>query len=171
MLRPEDIPAILFPERLSLLAFISSVTRDYHLAEDVFQEVCAKAVARAGEFDSSAHLVHWARLTGKNRAIDIMRARDGRMECLSDNLLSTLAAEWPAQASSGPLMDALSHCMDQVTPYNRELLRMRYFEKRSSSEVAMALGRKIETVYQALARLHKSLGDCVRARMGQEPIR
>ena len=107
MLRPEDIPAILFPERLSLLAFISSVTRDYHLAEDVFQEVCAKAVARAGEFDSSAHLVHWARLTGKNRAIDIMRARDGRMECLSDNLLSTLAAEWPAQASLGPLMDLM----------------------------------------------------------------
>jgi hypothetical protein len=26
------------------------------------------------------------------------------------------------------------------------------------------MGRKIETVYQALARLHKTLGDCIRAR-------
>jgi RNA polymerase sigma-70 factor (ECF subfamily) len=169
MLRAEDIPAILLPERLSLVAFLSSVTRDFHLAEDVFQEVCVKAVARAGEFESAAHLIQWARLTGKNRAIDILRTREGRMECLSDDLLCTLATEWPSHASSGPLMDALSHCLDQVTPYNRELLRMRYFERRSSSEVAMALGRKIETVYQALARLHKTLGDCVRARVGQEP--
>lgn len=169
MLRAEDIPAILLPERLSLVAYLSSVTRDFHLAEDVFQEVCVKAVARAGEFESAAHLIQWARLTGKNRAIDILRTRDGRMECLSDDLLCTLATEWPSHASSGPLLDALSHCLDQVTPYNRELLRMRYFERRSSSEVAMALGRKIETVYQALARLHKALGDCVRARVGREP--
>jgi hypothetical protein len=27
------------------------------------------------------------------------------------------------------------------------------------------MGRKIETVYQALARLHKNLGDCIRTRL------
>jgi hypothetical protein len=30
------------------------------------------------------------------------------------------------------------------------------------------MGRKIETVYQALARLHKTLGDCVRSRIQNE---
>jgi hypothetical protein len=31
--------------------------------------------------------------------------------------------------------------------------------------VATIMGRKIETVYQALARLHKTLGDCIRNRL------
>jgi hypothetical protein len=35
--------------------------------------------------------------------------------------------------------------------------------------VAAIMGRKIETVYQALARLHKALGDCIRARLQTEP--
>lgn len=169
MSRAEDIAAILLPERLSLVAFYAAVTRDFHLAEDVFQEVCVKAVARASEFESALHLIQWARLTGKNRAIDILRTRDGRHESLSDELLSRLATEWPDQATAPNLLEALSRCLGQVNANNRELLRMRYFEKRSSSEVATILGRKVEAVYQALARLHKNLGNCVRSRIGQEP--
>jgi hypothetical protein len=32
------------------------------------------------------------------------------------------------------------------------------------------MGRKIETVYQALARLHKTLGECVRTRLQNTAI-
>lgn len=170
MLCAEEITAVLLAERMPLTAFIAIVTRDFHLAEDVFQEICVKAVSRMADFDSSTHLIHWARLTGKNRAIDILRARNGRYEGLSDELLATLATEWPDKSTVAPLQEALRHCIEQVTANNRTLLRMRYFEKRSCHEIAAALGRKIETLYQALARLHKALGDCVRNQMRQETI-
>ena len=81
---PEDITATLLTERLPLTAFFASVTRDFHLAEDVFQEVCVKAVARAESFETTAHLMNWARLTGKNRANDILQSLDGRYGRLSD---------------------------------------------------------------------------------------
>ena len=167
MLPAERIAAILLAERLPLTAFISGVTRDFHLAEDVFQEICVKAIARANEFESPEHVIHWARLSGKNRAIDILRTRDGRYEGLSDELLSKLAADWPDRAS-GPLQESLTRCIDRLTPNNRELLRLRYFETRSCVDVAEILGRKVESVYQALARIHKTLGDCVRSHLGQE---
>jgi RNA polymerase sigma-70 factor, ECF subfamily len=48
MLTPESLTAILLAERLPLTAFFASVTRDFHLAEDVFQEVCVKAVGAGG---------------------------------------------------------------------------------------------------------------------------
>jgi RNA polymerase sigma-70 factor (ECF subfamily) len=153
---PEDITATLLSERLPLTAFFASVTRDFHLAEDVFQEVCVKAVARAETFETTAHLMNWARLAGKNRAIDILRARDGRYVGLSDEMLALLAHEWPDESKA----DAT-----QITPNNRELLRLRYFERRNCTDVATIMGRKIETVYQALARLHKTLGDCIRTRL------
>lgn len=168
MLRPDEIAAVLLAERLPLTAFVASVTRDFHLAEDIFQEVSVKAVATAAEFESYQHLLHWARLAGKNRAIDFLRARDGRYEGLSEEVLETLATEWPGKADVLPMRGALSDCIEQVTPRNRELLRLRYFERRSCEEVASIQGRKIETVYQALSRLHKALGECIRTRLQQE---
>lgn len=168
MLPPETITATLLAERLPLTAFFASVTRDFHLAEDVFQEVCVKAVARAETFESVVHLMNWARLAGKNRAIDILRARDGRYVGLSDEILALLADEWPEQSRVDVMQETLGQCIEQITPNNRELLRLRYFEHRNCAEVAAILGRKIETVYQALARLHKALGDCIRARLQTE---
>lgn len=154
--------------RHRLLAFVLGLVRDPHLAEDVFQEVCAKAVARAGEFESVAHVVSWARVAGRNRAIDILRTRDGRHVGLSEELLAVLAEEWPRRAEVDAMHDALEHCLEELTPNNRELLRLRYFEQRPCAEVAEQMGRKLETVYQALARLHRALGDCVRGRLKDE---
>lgn len=168
MLAPEIIAATLLAERMPLTAFIASVTRDFHLAEDVFQEVCVKAVARAAEFESAAHVVNWARIAGKNRAIDVLRARDGKYIGLSEEMLALLAQEWPDKSRAEAQQEALAHCIERVTANNRELLRLRYFERRACDEVAAMMGRKLETIYQALARLHKTLGDCVRARLQQE---
>jgi RNA polymerase sigma-70 factor (ECF subfamily) len=165
MLLPETTTATLLAERMPITAFFASVTRDFHLAEDVFQEVCVKAVARVESFESAAHLMNWARLTGKNRSIDILRARDGRYVGLSDEMLALLAEDWPDQTQADAMQEALDHCITQVTPNNREMLRLRYFERRNCTDVAAIMGRKIETVYQALARLHKTLGDCIRIRL------
>lgn len=165
MLPGDHIAAILLSERLALTAFVASVTRDFHLAEDIFQEVCVKAIGHTTGFESTSHLINWARLTGRNRAIDILRARDGRYDNLSDELLQTLASEWPDHTAADATHSALSRCLEELTPNNRELLRLRYFERRSGAEVAAHLGRKLESVYQALARIHKALGDCVRRRV------
>ena len=165
---PEGISATLRAERMPLTAFFASVTRDFHLAEDVFQDVCVKAVARAHAFETAAHLMNWARLTGKNRAIDIRRTRDGRDVGLSDEMLALLAEEWPDSSSARLMQDALEQCIGQVKPNNSEMLRLRYFERRNCRDVAAIMGRKIETVCQALARLHKALGLCIRARLQSE---
>jgi RNA polymerase sigma-70 factor (ECF subfamily) len=168
MLTAESVTATLLTERLPLTAFFASVTRDFHLAEDVFQEICVKAVGKAADFETTAHLMNWARLAGKNRAIDILRARDGHHVGLSDEMLAQLAAEWPATSKTDAMQRALDHCITQITPNNRELLRLRYLEWRNCTDVAAIMGRKIETVYQALARLHKTLGDCIRSRLQTE---
>lgn len=168
MLVAEEIAAVLFSQRLPLTAYIATVTRDFHVSEDIFQEVCVKAVSRENEFETAEHLIHWARVVGKNRAIDVLRARHGHYSGLSDSLLATLADEWPRKAQADGLAEALSACLERLTANNRELLRLRYFERRSCPDVAALMGRKLETIYQALARVHKSLGDCMRARLQHE---
>mgnify|MGYP000007444860 CR=1 FL=1 len=125
-------------------------------------------MGRAAEFETEAHVVNWARLAGKNRAIDVLRARDGRYVGLSDEMLEVLAQEWPPPSHADAMQESLGRCLEQITPNNRELLRLRYFERRNCTDVAAIMGRKIETVYQALARLHKTLGDCMRLQIQNE---
>lgn len=171
MLPPGDITATLLRERLALTAYIATVARDFHLAEDIFQDVCVKAVSRTEPFESPAHLMNWARVSGRHRAIDVLRTRDGKVVGLSEEMLAALEPVWPeGEAAQGSAtLEALRKCLDRLTPNNREIVRLRYFEGRGGAEVAQALGRKLETVYQALARIHKTLGDCVKQRLASEP--
>jgi len=167
MLKSEEIAARLLNERLALTAFIATVTRNHHLAEDVFQDVCVKAIGYKDGFESVAHLMNWTRLTGRNRAIDVLRVRDGTYQGLSIEVLNALSESWPDCQTMrvAERQQSLQDCLQTLTPYSREILRLRYFEGRSGSDVAQALGRKLETLYQALARIHKTLGQCIRQRL------
>ena len=44
---------------------------------------------------------------GVTRAIDILRARDGRYVGLSDEMLALLAEEWPDQTMTDAMQEAL----------------------------------------------------------------
>jgi RNA polymerase sigma-70 factor (ECF subfamily) len=167
MLPPEQITATLLRERLALTAYIATVTRDFHLAEDIFQDVCVKAIGKGADFESNQHLINWARVAGRNRAINTLRARDGKVVGLSEEMLAALEPVWPeGEAAQGSAsIEALNHCLSRLTPNNREIVRLRYFEARPCQQVADALGRKLETIYQALARIHRTLADCVTQRL------
>lgn len=167
MLTQEQVTGLLLGERLSLTAFIATVVRNYHLAEDLYQETCIKAMTSQQQFESSEHLLNWARRTARNRAIDVLRSRDGQYLGLEAGVLDELLTVWPDRAASQlqETRRALEFCLNEMTANNREILRLRYFEGRSGEEVAQRLGRKLTTIYQALTRIHKTLGDCVRSRL------
>ena len=78
MLIAQEITERVLQERLALTASSATVTRNYHLAEDVYQEIFVKAVALTDQFESTAHLTNWFRVSARNRAIDIIRTREGR---------------------------------------------------------------------------------------------
>ena len=167
MLTREQITSVLLRHQLALTAFIASIARSFHLAEDVFQEVCMNAIGRQESFESEQHLLNWARLHGRHRAIDALRARDGKYNGLSDEVLDQLgtAFETNRLANCSDKHEALRECIQSLTPNNYEILRLRYFEGRTTSAIAELLDRKLATVYQSIARIHKSLGDCISSRL------
>ncbi len=71
MLNTQEITEHVLRERLALTGSIYTVTRNYHLAEDVYQGVFVKAVALHDKFTSKTHLTNWFRVSARNRAIDI----------------------------------------------------------------------------------------------------
>lgn len=167
-IQEEALVRLLLQERTRLLAYVRAVVRDEHLAEDVFQEAAALAVRERERIQDRDHFLLWMRKTARYRALNALRQRQRLV--FNDELLDQLEAEW-TQADAVPdsqRADALRHCMDQLTPNNQNILRLRYGEGLSGLRLAAALNRQLNAVYVALARIHKALGECIRRRLEGE---
>jgi len=167
MITREQATAILLEERLSLTAYVLTIVRSFHLAEDIFQDTCVKALLHAEPFETRAQLMKWARVVCRNRAIDVIRSRDGKYRGLSDEVLDSLLEVWSDDEADelAETRDVLADCLEELTSNNRKILQLRYFEGRSGLDVAKILGRKPATVYQALARIHSLLERCIQMRL------
>ena len=62
-------------------------------------------------------------------------------------------------------IEVLRGCMGRMTPYSREIIRLRYTEELPGIQVASILNRKVDTIYKALTRIHTTLRSCMKSRL------
>lgn len=153
----------LWHHRARLLAYIEVIVRDRDLAEDVFQEVSIAALTKRDQINDAEHLVRWLGQAARFHGLTAARNRSNRQRVFDDRVLDQIEAMWQAgqTADLGASGDALQACLEKLTPRNRELIELRYQHGLTGAALAEAAGRKQNTVYVTLARLHKSLADCV----------
>ncbi len=146
-----------------LVSFIVLLGRDFHLAEDVYQDVLVEAMRHDGVFESDQHLMRWARKIARNRVIDAARKSDPRRTIFDSSVLDLVEKEWdntPAP-TEGELVEALRHCMGELADPVRKLVEMRYREELSGQELADKLNRPRASVYTSLSRAHRALAECI----------
>jgi RNA polymerase sigma-70 factor (ECF subfamily) len=161
----ESLIILLLRERVKLLAYIRAIVRDDHLAEDIYQDVAVLAVRKRDEIRDGRHFLAWMRLTARHRALKLMRQNNHYIlmdEVLLDRMEEIWAEHDPSPATD--LVEALRHCLERLSPNARELVKLRYQDGISGSRLAEVVDRQLNTVYVALSRIHRSLGDCIRQR-------
>lgn len=162
--------------RHELMALIYGLVRDWHVAEDLFQEVwvrLANARQRGMVIEDQAR---WCRKVAKNLVVDHWRRqRDARV--IADSALLEFA-EFAAQAFeespttlSHARLEALNECVLGLSERSRRLLVLRYEEQRSLGDVAAATGQSLAAVVKALYRLRQALARCVRHKLCLEERR
>ena len=166
-LTTEVILRTLLRSRPRITAHLWLLVHDVHLAEDLFQEIVVSAAEGRATFWSEDELLGWARVTGRNAAINLLRSRGRERALLKDELLKAIeeaARREPERA--GAREEALRECMESLPDRSRAILDRRYYAGRSGDEVAKDLGMTREAVYQALLRIHQALGRCVESKLG-----
>jgi RNA polymerase sigma-70 factor (ECF subfamily) len=160
---------LLLSHRAMLLGYVASIVRDPDLAEDVFQNVAlvvldkAAAVARDEEFPA------WARRVARLESLAALRKRRRAPELLDQSVLELLEDEWSAgDAAPVPARKALRECVEELSPYARQLIHMRYADGLSALDVAERVNRSPNTVYVALSRTYRHLAGCVERRLARE---
>ena len=160
---------VLIRDRARLLGYVWAIARDAHLADDVFQDVTVLAMERAADIADERHLMLWARQAARFKTLEALRRRTRRTVTLDDDVLELLEDEWDGDAAdSGEEIDHLRACMEKLSPHARTLLGMRYVAGVSGARVAEMMDVGVKSVYVALARIHRTLRDCVQGRLLRE---
>jgi RNA polymerase sigma-70 factor (ECF subfamily) len=152
-------------DRYGRLAYslILRVVRDTGVAEDLVQETFLRVWNRVQGFDSEKGAVGpWLLAVARNRAIDYLRSTTGRAR----NMLELETTEHPSLYSDmeKDLLIAdktrrVKAAMAKLSPHQREVIELAYFEGLSQTEMAERMGQPLGTVKTWVRTALKNLRD------------
>jgi RNA polymerase sigma-70 factor (ECF subfamily) len=159
----QELVHSLLRERRKLIAYIWSIVRDPHTAEDVFQEVSLIAVQKRDDIERQESILPWLRAVARHKAVKARELGSRRPVPLDAALLAELEVVWARRDSiaSYDLSMALEDCTSKLNHKARQIVGMRYGGGMCGQEVADAMGIQVRSVYKALSRIHVTLADCV----------
>jgi RNA polymerase sigma-70 factor len=163
----DQLVRLLIAERGKVLAYIRSIVRREHLAEDVFQDVSILAIRKQDEIQDDAHFMKWIRSAARLEALNVVRRAKVRELTLDDGVLDALEAGWARHDDDrdGQAAAALHECIATLSPGAQRIIRERYESGRSVAELAKVMNRQIDSLYVAISRIYRVLSDCITRRM------
>ena len=145
-------------------SIIYRIVRNPSLAEDLVQETFLRIWSRAGSFDADKGAIGaWVLTVARNRAIDHVRSTDGRLQSGAmdlDRLENTsLFADMGTDALSIDRTRQLKAAFLKLTPTQRQVIDLAYYEGLSQTEMAERLKQPLGTVKTWTRSALKTLRD------------
>lgn len=169
-IQEEEILRLLMKSRDRIAAATWIAVRDTQVAEDIFQNVTIKALTKNVVFHTEAELLSWAFVTARREAIDWARRNKKEKFVPGSEVVNLLEQEWVASSVNTSFRtEALQDCLKQVSEKISQLLKLRYYDGLSCSEVADRLGSGLDAVYKRLSRAHQALRNCIESRLQGTP--
>jgi RNA polymerase sigma-70 factor (ECF subfamily) len=140
-------------DRYGRLAYslIYRVVRDTGVAEDLVQETFLRVWNRAQSFDAErGALGPWILTVARNRAIDHLRSTEGRMAAGALELdragHPAMFIDFEDRALTLDRARRLKDAFTKLTPAQREVIELAYYEGLSQTEMAERLKQPLGTV-------------------------
>ncbi len=147
-----------------LHAYVSAMLRDPVLVEDTLSDVVIEIVHSYDRYDKTRPFAAWARGVARRVALTNLRKR-GRVELgVPDEVLEAFSAALDGLGDQAALESRklrLRECLAKLTPANRDLVQLRYFDELRPELIASRVGRKVGAVYTAFSRIHAALLRCL----------
>jgi|HubBroStandDraft_4_1064222.scaffolds.fasta_scaffold594074_1 RNA polymerase sigma-70 factor (ECF subfamily) len=144
-----------------VLAYVTALLRDRHLAEDVLQETMLRAWRHCGDFSPEKGSVRgWLMRVAHNIAMDKVRMRQSRpVEVAETSAEQSLVGD---HADAVVTAVDVRHALARLRPGHRDVLEHLYLKGLTGTETAAALGIPEGTVfsraYYGLHMLRRELG-------------
>tara|TARA_R110002049_G_scaffold46487_1_gene135111 strand:+ start:42399 stop:42956 length:558 start_codon:yes stop_codon:yes gene_type:complete len=157
----DDFVRLLAMNSSKLMSFIRIITMNQQDdAEEIFQLTCMVLWQKFSQFDSGNFSAWACRIAH----YEMLKHRESkrRFKLLSDEAIESMAlAAMPISAEISERRSALTNCLKKLPAADHDLVRQRYFEGMSVSEIASKVERSTYAIYRELSRVHGLLSRCV----------
>lgn len=138
-------------QRYSGLIFSTalSATRDYDLAEEVMQLSLIKAYQNLHHWRGGTSLAPYLQTITHNQAIDTLKRRQKERHNDIDNCAVT---DDDCTTERHNLLDAMDRAISQLSAEDREIIRLHYYQKLKTRQIAELTGQSEANI---LVRLHR----------------
>ena len=154
-----------------LLGFIRAIVGSRQSAEDIFQDLVVLVMRKHAEIPNADAVPGWSRRAARFLALKALEKRARERPTMDEELITLLEQTWSedgGEAPVDPYLTALTACRDQLPAHARELLALRYEQGIPGEQIAERMGRPLNTVYDTLSRLHRTLEACIRSRLARQ---
>lgn len=161
----ERFTRLIVSHRPRIYGFIFSLVHDSVAAEDILQDVSAVLWRKFDQFEEGTNFNAWALKIARLSVLEWRRKQAKLPLPLETETLQALAEQSLELCEDyDDMREALRHCMGNLTPRQRELIRARYFDDEPVQSIAGRWKRTRMAVYKALRKTHEFLLECVEAR-------
>jgi len=160
------------PCQSRLFGYLYSLLHNLDDTEDVLQQAVLAMWAHFDEYDRDRPFLPWSMGFAKQTVLNHLRSKRRSRVVFSEELVLLMAeSNVPAEeGDDSPALyhDALVRCMDRLSPTDRDLIRLCYFEKCSIKSAAERLGRAPQSICNSLRRIRGVLFDCIQEHVDPE---
>lgn len=165
-----EIAQAIMAHRVMIVSYANAIVRDFHLAEDISQDVAGIMARNWTELPHDAQLVYWLKETTRRKSLEALRKHKKMPVTLPDEALDAVGKQFADEQNNNEdrqrldnMLALLQGCMQKLGSAARRIMEMRYGGEKASSceEIAAMTGKSIQAIYASLKRCREALADCV----------
>jgi RNA polymerase sigma-70 factor (ECF subfamily) len=148
----------------TVLGYLINVLGDRGAAEDVHQQVFLEVWQRAPSYDPErAGILTWIMTIARSRAIDELRRRTPEPRDPAQSAAMVFAVDADPETSPDALIERwrVAHMLSRLREEDARLLRMRFYDGLSQSEIAERTGIPLGTVKMRMVAALETLRELV----------
>ena len=154
--------------RPMVVTYLTSLTGDAELAEDLVQETFIAACGAMGTFEKGGNFGAWLRGIARNKALENRRAA-GRRRVITDtrvvegmeDVYAALDAPHPHAETWEDRLAVLHDCIAKLSKHLKTAVEQVYMYNKPLKQAAAFLGVSLAAVAQRLHRARGLLRECV----------
>ena len=153
--------------REQLFSYIMALVRDWHDAEELFQEVSLVILRKEQEGLEVRYFGAWSREIARRMILDFWKTRKRRDRILlSEDALAAVEDAFAARDHEpggrlAEMLERLNHCLEKLPEHLQRLVHLRYRDQHSFKKIGRHIGKSSGAAQVTLSRTRVLLLDCM----------
>ena len=158
----EEFLRLLMAHQARIFGFILTLVPKRSDAFDLMQETIFLMFEKFKNFQPGTNFTAWAISIARFKILKFREKKQGSPVLFDSNSFDEILKRTEARIEHiDERLKALELCLEKLNDGDRNLIRLRYEKGLKIKDVAQTVGRPIQGLYKAMARIHTQLQICI----------